>query len=258
MPGYEYRLEEPGNFDLTPHLADLRGTCWWCGSAADSLEHRHKKSDLTRLMGPANEPLVWGSASGIRDIRGPNSKDESVRFGAVLCQACNNARSQPFDRAYSLFTDALVAGMEDWWQLGRVDLFEILGSDWPDEAVNVARYYIKNVGCLMADQGVEPPAGMRDFLDGRAPLLDVGLYLIMSESHYAGYKVMGEPASLWRPGTVAQFSPSQARITGLAAEMFVGYVGVLFDWREGSGSQDSFYHYRFPVLNVRRATAGDE
>ncbi|MFC5112013.1 hypothetical protein [Kibdelosporangium philippinense] len=41
---------------------DYAGQCWWCGSVADTREHRYKRSDLIRDFGKgpgsASQPSV--------------------------------------------------------------------------------------------------------------------------------------------------------------------------------------------------------
>lgn len=239
---------------LAPYLRDLQGECWWCGSVADSLEHRHKRTDLLRLW-VGDEGPVWGGGDEgkMEAIRGPNSRSSAVRFGRVLCQRCNNDQSQPFDLAYDRFSEALVGGMDHWWTETGVDLEAIYGDSWRIDAANLARYYVKNFGCLLADQGIRPPAPMRAFLNGAAAMVDVGLYLVKSESHYIGHRDylrrFGPNASLWRPPDLAWASPNKGRVTGYEGSTLIGYVGVMMRWNEGSGTQDSFFSHPYPILN---------
>ncbi len=242
---------------LSPYLEDLQGVCWWCGSVADSLEHRHKRTDLLRLW-VGDEGPVWGGDEGRTEaIRGPNSKSSAVRFGRILCQRCNNDRSQPLDLAYDKFSDALVAGMDDWWPAAGASLEGIYGEVWRSHAMDLARYYVKNFGCLLADQGVRPPKSMQDFLNGAEAMDDVGLYIVKSESHYIGHRdylrKLGPNASLFRPPDTAWFSPSKGRVTGYSGMTLIGYVGVLMQWFEGSGRHDSFFYHSNPVLNTLSA-----
>ncbi|WP_203566852.1 hypothetical protein [Aestuariimicrobium ganziense] len=247
------------NPELAALLEDLHGTCWWCGKVADSLEHRHKRTDLERLWEGSRAP-VWGGDGGrVETLRGPNSKSRSVRFGAVLCQNCNNARSQPFDRAYEVFSAALVDGMDGWWEADGVDLGAIYGPEWRTEALKLARYHVKNMGCQMADHGVRPPQSMVAFLDGEPSMPDVGLYLVKSESHYGGHKLFrqfGPNSGLFRPDDHVYFSPTRGRITGYEAMAIIGYVGVALAWSEAPDDHDSFFMHEFPVLNQIPADPG--
>lgn len=81
--------------------------CWWCGKPADSREHRHKKSDVKFIFGDKfeGEPVIIKDKSPTT-VQGPNSS--LLKFDTVLCQVCNNSRSQPFDRAYSRFVDYVI------------------------------------------------------------------------------------------------------------------------------------------------------
>ena len=87
------------------------GTCWICGSAATSSEHKIKKSDLIRVHGRGKE-FAEASLNYLRGddsvviLQGPDSK--WVKWPDVLCAQCNNSRTQPFDRAYDKFIEYAV------------------------------------------------------------------------------------------------------------------------------------------------------
>src|SRR5450755_1536950 len=108
----------PTSVDLVP------GTCWWCRAPADSREHKFKRSDLIREHGAA--PYVGGAelsivgASG--SIRARSNKSRPLKFKPNLCQACNNARSQPFDRAYDQFVSWIFAHDREVLYSRSVDL----------------------------------------------------------------------------------------------------------------------------------------
>jgi hypothetical protein len=92
-------------------LVDADEMCWWCQTRpATTGEHKYKAADLTRLMG--DDYLIWGDDSGrIHEIRGKSGikrdRYKVVKFPKSMCDTCNNARSQPFDRAYDVFSDYL-------------------------------------------------------------------------------------------------------------------------------------------------------
>lgn len=244
---------------LSPYLEDLQGVCWWCGSVADSLEHRYKRTDLLRLWS-SDEGLVWGGEGRTEVIRGPNSKSPAVRFGRVLCQRCNNDRSQAFDLAYDKWSDALVRGMDDWWAAQDVSLEAIYQTGWRTEAMNLARYYVKNFGCWLTHKGIRPPETLRGFLNGAETMDDVGLFVVKSESHYIAHRdylrEYGPNGALFRPADLAWFSPGKGRVTGYQGSVLTGYVGVMMRWCEGSGHHDSFFYHPHPVLNLLSADPG--
>jgi hypothetical protein len=144
---------------------DHTGTCWWCCGAAGSREHRYKASDLRREF--SREEYEKGEVIVRRGeetevVRGP--KAATVKFDDVFCARCNNERSQPFDLAY----DRLVG----WWvenegiveSTRRLPLEEI-DSDWQKLAEDVCRYFVKHIGCRIADCGFAVPDSFRAYLD---------------------------------------------------------------------------------------------
>src|SRR4051794_9915286 len=80
------------------------GLCWWCETrAADSREHKLKRSDLVRQFGSGPYPELVSQREGkLRNVQGPNSA--LAKFRQTMCAKCNNERSQPFDLAYDKFT----------------------------------------------------------------------------------------------------------------------------------------------------------
>ena len=152
------------------------GQCWWCGAAADSGEHRFKKSDIVREHGPGgyrgDATLSRVTAGGTVDAQGP--KSDVFKFNRSLCQACNNARSQPFDRAYDSFIEHLWANEQQVLRDRTLDLATVWPSDWRQHGQDVLRYFVKHACCRIAEisTAASPtaiPQELVDFLDGGAP-----------------------------------------------------------------------------------------
>lgn len=141
-------------------------TCWWCGAPADSREHRYKASDLRREFEAAEykagDVIRWLGSGQEVVLRGPNAG--SVKFSTTLCAACNNTRSQPFDRAYDVFIKWFLANEQRVEQTGIVPLHEIF-TNYPTGSVDVLRYFGKHVGCRIAEKGFKVPETLRAFLD---------------------------------------------------------------------------------------------
>ncbi|MBI8988191.1 hypothetical protein [Corynebacterium meridianum] len=239
------------------HLDNLQGICWWCKSTADSLEHRHKKTDLNRFTRDGIQP-EWVGNGKSEIIRGPNSKSEAVRFGRVLCQTCNNKRSQDFDKAYDKFSNALVESMDSWWHRDSVDLIHIYGTTWKQDSLNLARYYIKNFGCLMADLGISPPQTMRDFLNGSEAMDNVALLLVKSESHYLAHRyllqTLGDNYSLFRTPSTVWTSSEDKRVIGYTSSSLIGYVGVQILWHPACNYPNFTTCSSSPPLHVLETT----
>ncbi len=81
--------------------------CWICGKNAESREHKIKKSDIVSIYGKGayknDNEIVLIKDNKERNIPSDNSK--LVKYNKILCNYCNNTRTQPFDIAYSTFID---------------------------------------------------------------------------------------------------------------------------------------------------------
>jgi hypothetical protein len=150
---------------LAPH--DYSGTCWWCGSVADSREHRHKASDLRREFGrPEYEAgdVILSRSEGRPEVLLPGPNAKVAKFSTNFCSRCNNERSQPFDRAYDTFIEWFLANEGDVERTGSVPLQEIF-DDYGIGSLDVLRYFGKHVGCRIADNDFTVPGTLRAFLD---------------------------------------------------------------------------------------------
>lgn len=153
------------------HRYDYEGRCWWCGDRADSREHKWKQSEIARTFGRGSygTSVVWLTddpigTSRTESIRGP--KATRLKFSATLCAPCNNARSQPFDRAYDLFAEYVTKKYGLLIDQGWVDLREVYGRETRTQIKNLARYYGKHIGCRVAERAGKVPADLIHFMDG--------------------------------------------------------------------------------------------
>ena len=156
--------------------------CWWCGDKATTREHKFKHSDL-RLMATADD--------GTQDLSNVIKKSEfyegplrtlkrgdEVKWGLNLCAPCNNVKSQPFDNAYHQFVRFLLANGDDLYRHDRLDWSDVYGPGWAAGAANLARYFVKQFGCMMATQQLAVPQDAVDFLNGvdRCPAIRLALW----------------------------------------------------------------------------------
>lgn len=140
--------------------------CWWCREAeADSREHKLKRTDLVRQFGPGPfKELISQREGKARFVQGPNSS--LVKFKATMCATCNNRRSQPLDQAYDQFTAYLTDHERHVLSSRSVDLRAIYGRGWEDGRDALLRYLAKHAGCRLAENSVEVPLSIREYLDG--------------------------------------------------------------------------------------------
>lgn len=227
---------------------DFRGLCWWCGTRpADSREHKFKKSDLRQAFGrdawTGDEAVVRGGTlvSPLEtDVQGPNS--QGVKFDPVLCSNCNNHRSQPFDRAYSTFTGYLDAHEDQILLNGGFRFSEIYGENWPDQRSLLIRYWIKHMGCRLAELGIRLPRPLIRYLNSDRGLdaphlrlfLEVRLDIVEMMLHARHEETSAK--GLWM-GNI-QYLRNRRRVTEVTS--FLGYAWLRVNYqvvsRSGKGA----------------------
>lgn len=221
--------------------------CWWCGSPADSREHKLKKSDLVREFGrPFSERPLRVREGREETIQGPGS--DLVKFSATLCAPCNNARSQPFDRAYDRFAAYLVERGRHILASRLIDLRAIYGHDWEKESCNLFRYLVKHIGCRLADNDVEVPGSLRCFLDG-GPKPDADLALEI--------EIRSDIAEISRSGLAGGLGLGDVLLTDFDGNGHATVIESHFDYRWlrfawGVGSELEGYPLPFggPILRL--------
>ncbi len=228
---------------------DFDGICWWCRQhLADSREHKYKASDLRAMWDEGG--LYWFGDGGSRHIGGKKAIQRDrhgvLTFPSSLCAACNNTSSQPFDRAYETYSKFVAAG--GLARRKNVDFQQVFGEEAETARVDLARYFVKHFGCRMVADGFDVPSSMRDFLDGAPDMPDVHL----------GLARQGSLSELAKLGTflhptagIGMLSDDRARLTGYVTGVFIGDVGVRFDWQASGfdSSWQSFFLFRRAVIN---------
>lgn len=89
--------------------------CWICGDHANSSEHKIKRSDIIQSYGKQNyqsipEHPVHYADGVLNKVQGSNSK--YIKYSNDLCSKCNNEMTQPFDKAYSIFSNYIYNNKE--------------------------------------------------------------------------------------------------------------------------------------------------
>lgn len=199
--------------------------CWICGGVANSREHKFKRSDLVRssaTWAPGDRPYFVGSG-GRRRI--PSADSRIATFGKVLCGDCNSARTQPFDRAYEVFSEWVNSANHNIMAMPQLDFSCIYGADFETAVLNLQKYFVKHLGCRLASDHYQIPAGLAPSLwtDDVRPL----------EISFARSRLMGElpargPGVLCNYPLFGTYSNSSGEVKGpYITGMIVGYLDVI-------------------------------
>ena len=132
--------------------------CWICGKLADSAEHKIKKSDIVKINGTGSykkgEVLLHQDDSLI-PLQGSNSK--LVKYDKILCSSCNNAFTQPFDKAYECFIDYVCDNRDLVLNQRFINFKEVYSDNFADEQRNLYKYFVKSFGCKLAHYKYQIP-----------------------------------------------------------------------------------------------------
>lgn len=251
--------------DADPRLDPFRlppdGKCWWCGDKATTREHKFKHSDLRRVA-TRNGKRDLSSLHKQSDFHtGPLrtlKRGDEVKWGLNLCARCNDTKSQPFDMAYDQFVAFLLANEDHLWRQDHLDWADVYGSAWGDGSTNLARYFVKQFGCMMATQHLPVPADATAFLGGapRCPSVVLGLW----RDHrpikvHRKMKKTGVPDGMLSfvglPATMAY--TDGLRLTGADYQCRVAYMIFNVSWREDE-DLPSFHEEQvvpMPLINAR-------
>lgn len=144
----------------------IKSNCWICGAAANSAEHRIKRSDLTRVYGkgPYKGQAALAHVRGgvVSPIQGPNSG--KIKYEQSLCHDCNTGRTQAHDRAYERFIEWVMSNETVVLRKRQLDFEEIYGPDWEEQQRNLFKYCVKSFGCRLVDAKQVVPKDLVDLL----------------------------------------------------------------------------------------------
>lgn len=222
------------------YLYDYEGVCWWCGDAANSREHKWKKSEIKGMYGTAGSesyPLLWVHEDGTsRAVQGPDS--DALKFEKSLCQSCNNARSQPFDRAYDRWIEYLNANYDKIIESRVVDLRDIEEGAGSEFRLDLAKYFAKHIGCRVADKAGRVPASLIAFLNGESESSAfVWTELALSSSALENHDVTRHMLGMQR--TVADHSHAARSLSSLKGALLHGALQLIWDINLDPNREDS-------------------
>lgn len=220
---------------------DYEGKCWWCGNVADSAEHKYKHSDLRRLAAPEGDPRsvykVGQKFTGsLRSLR----KGREVRWSQNLCARCNNAISQPFDLAYDRFVEYLLLKASKLHSRLGIDWEDVFGDSWREDVTNLSRYFVKQLGCMLATQSMPVPQDAIDFLNG-APHVGPLAVLVYRDWRFIHlYKALKKEDPdddsllnfIGLPENQVYTTPdNRNRLAGADFSQRIGYILMTVQWR---------------------------
>lgn len=138
--------------------------CWICGDEAMTGEHTVKASDLKSEFGMVTQKTPLFLNSRVKKNVKINSikKSRDIKFGALLCANCNNARTAPFDKAWEAMSKYLRC-RSDLRGGGILRLEKVFPGKTKENMLNVHLFFAKLFGCAIEDLDV--PIDIKGFRD---------------------------------------------------------------------------------------------
>lgn len=126
--------------------------CWICrAQPGDTSEHRFKASDI-RAKAPAvsqKTPVYLQRGSKATNIKVGSAKSKVLTFEQSICADCNNARTQPYDKAWENLSKYLQQNWHDIKRRSRFDLSKPFPGGTRAAALQVHLYFVKLFGCKL-------------------------------------------------------------------------------------------------------------
>ena len=134
---------------------EIRPNCWICGAEADSREHLAKASDLRQTFGAVSlsAPLYFRDGVG-RSQRLGSVKSGRIKSEKVLCQRCNDTRTQPYDEDWATLSSALARRSTRVTGQNRIKLRQLFPGRARIAARNIHLYFVKLFGCRIVGEKV--------------------------------------------------------------------------------------------------------
>lgn len=209
---------------------------------------------------------MWGSEGLYLGREGhdlysiPSWRSHVVKFGKILCQTCNNARSQPFDEAYDAYAQFIQSNAARLTRARSIDWREVYCTDWKVPTRFLGCYAVKQFGCWIAESGFKPSPVFAAFLDGD----ELGdTRLVLARQHFAslaqraihldGEQYLDRGVGVL--GAVGRLSAERTRLVGYEQYSFISDICMRFNWADNSGIGDLFWTTPVVSLEIMPATA---
>jgi len=129
--------------------------CWICGDKASSGEHKIKASDLRSLFGRVNQKTpLYIHTDAKRNQAVGGIKSDRLKFKSLLCERCNNQRTQPHDRAWEKLSNYLRSRQPPIRPGSIVRLDTVFPGSVRKSMLDVHLFFLKLFGCIIREHSV--------------------------------------------------------------------------------------------------------
>lgn len=128
--------------------------CWICGEDGNTGEHLVKASDLRSHFGNVSQEMpLYFHTSKKRNIPVGSLKSKRLKSKGLICNNCNSALTQPYDKAWESLSLYLRSNWDQLHKAGKVNLAKVFPGSVKESMLYVHLYFVKIFGCSIVESG---------------------------------------------------------------------------------------------------------
>ena len=129
--------------------------CWICGAEGVTGEHLVKASDIRDYFGKVTQKNpIYTHTKEKRNIPVCSVNSKQFKSAALICRNCNNALTQPYDRAWERLSYYI---RDNWGKISKdhqIDLKKVFPGISNKSSIDVHLYFVKLFGCRIIENEV--------------------------------------------------------------------------------------------------------
>jgi len=116
----------------------------------------------------------------------PSANSKIIKYKPIICSKCNNALSQPWDKAYEIFEKWIFENSKIIFKNRFIPLELVYGTDgFSYQCPNLYKYFVKAFGCRLASSGIPVPKDLVKLLTKEYFVTNLRLCFAINESTFA-------------------------------------------------------------------------
>ena len=128
--------------------------CWICREKGNTGEHLIKASDLRSYFGDISQKMpLYFHTSEKKNIPIGSLKSKRLKSDALICNKCNSARTQQYDKAWKSLSIYLRSNWPQVHKSRKVKLADVFPGSIRESMLYVHLYFVKLFGCRIVESG---------------------------------------------------------------------------------------------------------
>ena len=130
--------------------------CWICGADGTTGEHLMKASDIAGYFGDISQKNpIYLHTEKKRNTTVGSRKSDRFKSDALICNSCNSARTQPYDKAWEVLSAYLRKNSSDLGRFGKIYLKKVFPNKTRASAISMHLYFVKLFGCRIVENNIK-------------------------------------------------------------------------------------------------------